>query len=278
MLYICPTPIGNLGDITARVLDVLRQVDIIAAEDTRRTRRLLKHFGIDKPLTSFFEHNEVRRLPEILGRLKKGDAIALVSDAGMPGICDPGYTLVRAALDENLPVEVLPGPSAIETALVASGFPTDAFLFVGYMPRKKNERRRALAEIASQGRTCVAFESPRRLSRTLAEADTISELGRIAVCRELTKRYQEVRRGRASELIRQMPDPVKGEVVLVFEPTKPDATEGAGIAQLEHAIRELLAEGLSTKRVAELLSQLTGTPKSRVYELAIQLKKGIRKV
>lgn len=278
MLYICPTPIGNLGDITARVLEVLRQVDIIAAEDTRRTRRLLKHFGIDKPLTSFFEHNEVRRLPEILGRLKKGDAIALVSDAGMPGICDPGYTLVRAALDENLPVEVLPGPSAIETALVASGFPTDAFLFVGYMPRKKNERRRALEDIASQGRTCVAFESPRRLSRTLAEADTISELGRIAVCRELTKRYQEVRRGRASELIRQMPDPVKGEVVLVFEPANRNAAEGGGIAQLEHAIRELLAEGLSTKRVAELLSQLTGAPKSRVYELAIQLKKGIRKV
>lgn len=279
MLSVCPTPIGNLGDITLRVLDTLKAADLIAAEDTRRTRQLLTHFGISKPLVSFFEHNELKRLPDLLERLHRGEKIALVSDAGMPAICDPGYRLVRAALDAGLPVEVLPGPSAIETALVASGFTTDTFVFAGYLPRKKGDLRKALARIAAEPATCVAFESPHRLRATLAAAaDTLGERP-VAVCRELTKRFEEISRGSARELATSLPEKVKGEIVLVFAGMADAAAPETAVsampdpAVLEQALETMLAGGLSARRAADVIAALTGMPRNRTYQAALDVKK-----
>lgn len=275
MLYICPTPIGNLGDITLRVIETLGGADLIAAEDTRHTRKLLSHYNINKPLVSFYEHNELKRLPEILDRLRSGAHVALVSDAGMPGICDPGYRLVSAALEEGLPVEVLPGPSAIETALVSSGFATDSFLFLGYLPRKKNELREALAELAAEPRTCVAFEAPHRLRMTLALAAEILPGKKVAVCRELTKKFEEVRRGTAAGLLASLKEKVKGEIVLVFEGggerKKHAGAPESAVAQL---LEILLEEGLSARRSAEVASLLGVASKNRAYKLALEMKRG----
>ncbi|MFA5801363.1 MAG: 16S rRNA (cytidine(1402)-2'-O)-methyltransferase [Thermoleophilia bacterium] len=276
MLYVCPTPIGNLGDITLRVLDALRQADLIAAEDTRRTRKLLSHFDISKPLVSFFEHNEIRRLPDLLNKMNAGKTIALVSDAGMPGICDPGYRFVKAALDEGLQVVVLPGPSAVETALVSSGFPSDSFVFLGYLPRKKGELDKVLGMIAGESRTCVAFETPHRLAATLTAA--VPHLGdrHIAVCRELTKKFEEILRGTASELRLRMAQKVKGEIVLVFEPRGPRLPEETGPTDtFEDAIRGLLEEGISARKLSELVALATGVSKNRAYKLTLQIKQNI---
>lgn len=268
MLSVCPTPIGNMGDITLRVLETLRAADLVAAEDTRRTGRLLAHFGIDKPLISFFEHNELRRLPELLARIREGAKVALVSDAGMPGICDPGYRLIRTALDEGLPVEVLPGPSAIETALVASGYATDSFAFVGYLPRKKGDRERALTRIAGESTTCVAFETPHRLRATLEQAAALMGDREVAVCREMTKRFEEILRGTPSEVARRLPDRVRGEVVLVFEPAAP-AAAGTDEEAIIPVLARLRDEGLSARRAAEIVASLTGMTRNEAYRLAL---------
>lgn len=276
MLYVCPTPIGNLGDITLRVLDALRQADLVAAEDTRRTRQLLSHFDISKPLVSFFEHNEIRRLPDLLNKLKAGKTIALVSDAGMPGICDPGYRFVKAALDEGLQVVVLPGPSAVETALVSSGFPSDSFVFLGYLPRKKGELDKVLGMIAGESRTCVAFETPHRLAATLTAA--VPHLGdrHIAVCRELTKKFEEILRGTAAKLSLRITQKVKGEIVLVFEPRGPQPSEETGPTDtFEDAIRGLLEEGASARKLSELVALATGVSKNRAYKLTLQIKQNM---
>lgn len=281
-LYVVATPIGNLGDITLRVLETLKAADLIAAEDTRRTRQLLTHFGISKPLVSFFEHNELKRLPDLLERLHRGEKIALVSDAGMPAICDPGYRLVRAALDAGLPVEVLPGPSAIETALVASGFTTDSFMFAGYLPRRKGDLQKALARIAAEPATCVAFESPHRLRATLAAAaGTLGERP-VAICRELTKRFEDISRGSASELAANLPEKVKGEIVLVFAgaagaaaaaaPAVPEAATPEAAA-LEDAVRTMLAGGLSARKTAAVAAVLTGLSRNRAYQLVLRIKR-----
>lgn len=274
MLSVCPTPIGNLGDITLRVLEVLKTADIIAAEDTRRSRKLLSHYGIKKPVISFFEHNELKRLPELLERLRHGERVALVSDAGMPGICDPGYRLIKAALDEGLAIEVLPGASAIETALVASGFDTGAFVFLGYLPRKKGELRKALTEVAAENRTAVAFEAPHRLRGTLAEAAGVLGDRQVAVCRELTKKFEEISRGPAAELVKALPEKIKGEIVLVFEPVsrrKPEETIDE--AKLAEALAAMLKEGLAARRAAEIASLLVGVSKNRAYGLAVEIKR-----
>lgn len=274
LLYICPTPIGNLEDITLRVLATLREADLIAAEDTRRTRKLLSRYDISKPLISYYEHNELKRLPELLERLGRGENIALVSDAGMPGICDPGYRLIKAALDENLPVEVLPGPSAVETALVSSGFSTDAFIFMGYLPRRKGDLVTTLKEIGGENRTCVAFESPHRLKTTLDLAAGLLDGRQIAICRELSKKFEEIRRGSAAELAAALPPTVKGEIVLVFASGEPAAAAEAPIGEekLTEALSALLGEGLSPRRAAEIVSSLTAAPKNKVYKLALELK------
>lgn len=274
MLHICPTPIGNLGDITQRVLETLRTANLVAAEDTRRARQLLTHFGISKPLVSFYEHNELARLPELLERLRGGEEIALVSDAGMPGICDPGYRLIQAVLDEGLPVEVLPGPSAVETALVSSGFATDSFTFIGYLPRRRGDLKAALTDIIEEPRTCVAFESPHRLKATLQTAANILPNRRIAICRELTKKFEEIKRGTPGELIAGLPETIKGEIVLVFEgkPASTDKDSEADEEKITAALTAMLESGLSPRRAAYIVSQLTGVSKNRVYKLALKLK------
>lgn len=282
MLRVCPTPIGNLSDITLRVLDALRAADLIAAEDTRRTRKLLSHYGISKPLVSFYEHNELRRLPELLKKLRSGLDIALVSDAGMPGICDPGYRLIRAAIDKGLEVEVLPGPSALDTALVSSGFPTDSFVFLGYLPRKKRELEQVLTAIGRENRSCIVYESPHRLAKTLNAAAAVLGERRIAICRELTKKFEEISRGAAAELLTMLPEKVKGEIVLVFEGagniTKESdlvaASASTDRAAVEPALRALLAEGIPARRAAELISPLTGLSQNRVYKMVLELKRG----
>jgi 16S rRNA (cytidine1402-2'-O)-methyltransferase len=273
LLYICPTPIGNLSDITLRVLEKLGEADVIAAEDTRRTRKLLEHYRIGTPLLSFYEHNELTRLPELIGRLRKQEKVALVSDAGMPGICDPGYRLIRAVIEEGIPYEVLPGPSAIETALVASGFATDAFVFLGYLPRKSGELRTALGRIASEPLSCVAFEAPHRLRKTLKNAEEVLPDRAIAVCRELTKKFEEVNRGTAAELGAGLPEKVKGEIVLVFAGKPAAAGEKIPEEKLTEAVSMLMQEGLSARRAAEIASGLTGAAKNRVYRLALRIKR-----
>ena len=212
-LVVCPTPIGNLEDVTLRVLAALRDADVVACEDTRRTRTLLDRYGVGAPLVSYHEHNEERRSAELVERMRAGEVVALVSDAGMPLISDPGYVLVRACVGAGLSVEVLPGPSAALAALVASALPADHWRFEGFLPRKAGELRRVLA---AGGGTLVAFESPRRLPATLRVLAELDGDRPVAVCRELTKVHEEVVRGSAAELAeRYRAAAPKGEVVLV---------------------------------------------------------------
>jgi 16S rRNA (cytidine1402-2'-O)-methyltransferase len=217
VLYIVSTPIGNLEDITHRAATILAGVDLIAAEDTRTTRILLNHLGIDKPLVSYFLHNEVRRVPELVDRLRQGNAVALVTDAGTPGISDPAYALIRAALQHEIRVIPVPGASALLAALVASGLPTERFVFEGFLPHKKGRKSR-IGELKEEPRTVVLYESPHRIERTLLEL--AEELGerKAVLARELTKKFEEIRRGTLSELLRGVQEnPPKGEIVLVVD-------------------------------------------------------------
>ncbi len=210
------TPIGNLEDITLRALRTLKEVDLIAAEDTRRTGLLLKHFGIETPLTSYFEGNELKKGQWLMTRLKEGDRIALVSDAGTPGISDPGYRLVRLAIENEIPVIPIPGPSAIITALSTSGLPTDAFLFKGFLPHKSKRRREILEEVKEVRETLIFYESPHRLLQTLNDMVEILGDREMVLARELTKRYEEILRGKGSQLIEQLKGKkLKGEITLI---------------------------------------------------------------
>ncbi len=216
VLYVVSTPIGNLEDITLRAVRILKEVDLIAAEDTRRTGLLLKHFSIEGRLTSYFQGNEIEKKELILSRLKDGDRIALVSDAGTPGISDPGFRLIRAAIEEQIPIVPVPGPSAVITALSVSGLPTDAFLFKGFLPHKSKRRRDLLHEIAEMGDTLIFYESPHRIAETLK--DMLDLLGdrNIALTRELTKVYEEVLRGKVSEILEGVSSRrLKGEITLI---------------------------------------------------------------
>ncbi len=215
-LFVVGTPIGNLEDITFRAVNVLKSVDLIACEDTRRARVLLEHYGINKPMLSYNEHNERRRIDEILSRLSRGENVALLSDAGMPTISDPGYRLVRAAREAGVDVVAVPGPSAVTAALSVSGLPTDRFVFEGFLPRKKGRRERKLLEIKEEIRTVVIFESVHRIERTLDEiVEFLGPDRKIAVCRELTKIFEEVIFGPAEE-VRQKLAVKKGEFVIVI--------------------------------------------------------------
>ncbi|MFA4966578.1 MAG: 16S rRNA (cytidine(1402)-2'-O)-methyltransferase, partial [Thermoleophilia bacterium] len=225
-LYVCATPIGNLGDTTPRVLEALGAVELVAAEDTRHTRKLLSHFGIRTPLTSLFKHNEVQKTEEVLALVRAGKDVALVSDAGMPGVQDPGMRLVARALHEGLSLTVLPGPSAVLTALVAAGFEGEGFRFVGYLPRRARDLDEALHGWRRSGGIVVAFESGQRLARSLAELAAALPQARAAVCRELTKLHEEVVRGELLELSERYPVPgpgagpraaVRGEITLVLD-------------------------------------------------------------
>lgn len=216
-LFLVATPIGNLEDVTQRALRTLREVQAVAAEDTRRTRRLLDHFGISVPVLSLFEHNERARIPGLLRRLGDGDSVALVTDAGSPGIADPGFPLVRAAIAAGIRVESVPGPSAVITALQVSGLPTDAFTFVGFLPPKSAARRRRLEELAERRETIVAFESPHRIDAALEDLEAVWGERPIALARELTKVFEDVLRGTAREVRGALvPERRRGEMVLVL--------------------------------------------------------------
>ena len=261
-LVVCPTPIGNLEDVTLRVLSALREADVVACEDTRRTRTLLERYGVTATLVSYHEHNEAARAAELVERMRGGETVALVSDAGMPLVSDPGYVLVRACIAAGLPVEVLPGPSAAIAALVASGLPADQWRFAGFLPRKAGELRRALADTAV---TLVAFESPRRVAATLAVLEEIDPERRVAVCRELTKVHEEVVRGTASELAsRYAGAPPKGEVVLVVGPAsamEADPHAPAGLDQLQR----LVEAGAKPRPAAQAVAELTGGSANALY-------------
>jgi 16S rRNA (cytidine1402-2'-O)-methyltransferase len=263
-LVVCPTPIGNLEDITLRVLSALREADVVACEDTRRTRVLLDRYGVKARLVSYHEHNERSRSAELVGRMRDGAVVALVSDAGMPLVSDPGYLLVRGSIAAGLPVEVLPGPSAAITALVASGLPADEWHFHGFLPRKKGELRQLLSH--GEG-TLVAFESPRRLPATLALLAELDPSREAAVCRELTKAHEEVARGTAAELAARYSDgPPKGEIVLVIAPPAPsgpgsDAPDPAAL----DALRKLVDAGAHPRKAASVVASLTGTSANALY-------------
>lgn len=215
-LYVVSTPIGNLGDITQRALTVLGQVELIACEDTRRTGLLLKHFGITNRLISYNEYNKLRRTPEILELLRRQQAVALVSDAGTPGISDPGFYLIRAAIEEGIRVIPVPGASSILAALVVSGLPSDRFIFEGFLPKRAGRRRKRLLPLAREPRTIIFLESARRLLRLLKEIAEVLGDRKVVVCRELTKKYEEIIRGRVSEVLELLtPKNIKGEVVVV---------------------------------------------------------------
>jgi 16S rRNA (cytidine1402-2'-O)-methyltransferase len=222
ILFIVATPIGNLGDITVRALEILKSVDIIAAEDTRTTKILLDHFDIRKPLISFYSYNEQRRVPDLIDRLKQGQSIALVSDAGTPGISDPAYSIVRAAIENDVPVVPIPGPTAFVAALVVSGLPTDAFVFEGFLPVKKG-RQTMLKRLAKEERTLILYESPHKIHRTLADIQQHLGDRRVAVARELTKKFEEVLRGTVSSVLEKFSSrSIKGEFVIVIEGKKKD--------------------------------------------------------
>ncbi len=259
-LVICPTPIGNLDDVTLRVLAALREADAVACEDTRRTAKLLARHGIEAPLVSYHEHNERRRAGELVKRIADGEAIALCSDAGTPAISDPGYVLVRACLDAGLAVEVLPGPTAVVTALVASGLPAERFRFTGFLPRRKGELRR---ELERAGETLVAFESPNRLPATLALIAELEPERPLAVCRELTKLHEEVARGSAAEFARRFARGTRGEVVLVVGTAEPGPK--AELAPALAAVERLVEAGARRRAAAQVVASLTGLPANRLY-------------
>ena len=262
-LVVCPTPIGNLEDVTLRVLAALREADVVACEDTRRTRVLLDRYGVSAPLVSYHEHNEERRARELVERMRRGDTVALVSDAGTPLISDPGYVLVRAAVASGLAVEVLPGPSAALAALVASALPTDRWRFAGFLPRKKGELRELLAE---PGGTLVAFESPRRLPGTLAVLAGVDPDREAAVCRELTKAHEEIVRGTAAELAaRYAGSPPRGEVVLVVGPARGRSAGDAPDPGAVDALRRLVDAGARPRQAASVVAELTGSSANALY-------------
>ncbi len=268
-LAVCATPIGNLEDITLRVLAALRDADVVLAEDTRHTRGLLERHAIRARLVSYHEHNEAGRVAEFLPRLEAGERIVLVSDAGMPAVSDPGARLVRAALDVGVEVTVLPGPSAVETALVASGLAGGGFQFVGFLPRKAGELDALwkVLDARSSAGPVVAFESAQRLPATLRSLAAFDPARPVAVCRELTKRFEEVVRGPAQELASRFAVAPKGEITLVIGPAEVAGGERAaalGDVALA-AVAELVSAGAPRKAAAEVVSRLTGASRNRLY-------------
>jgi 16S rRNA (cytidine1402-2'-O)-methyltransferase len=258
-LVVCPTPIGNLQDVTLRVLDALRAADVIACEDTRTTKVLLDRYGVVAERVRYDAHAERRVAPRLVERMLRGDVVALVSDAGTPLVSDPGLLLVRAAVAAGVGVEVLPGPSAALTALVASGLPAEHWRFVGFLPRRRGELERTLR--ASE--TLVAFESPRRVGASLAVLAALDPERPVAVCRELTKLHEEVVRGTAGELAARFgAGPVRGEVVLVIGA----APEGAAdVAAAGEAVRRLVEAGARPRAAATVVAELTGTSANELY-------------
>lgn len=266
-LYLVGTPIGNLEDITLRALRILKEADLIAAEDTRRAHTLAQRYGIETPITSYFEGNKLTKLEIVMQALGKGD-VALISEAGMPGLSDPGYELIAAAIEKGYPIVPVPGPSAPVTALVVSGLPSDSFLYLGFLPRRRSERRRLLTETAEERRTLIAFEAPHRLRQSLADAEAVLGDRPLAICREMTKLHEEVWRGTIAEARAYFKEvEPRGEFTLVI----------GGAAQAERwdeervrvALEELLAEGMSRSAAARRIARASGWSRPQVYGLGL---------
>lgn len=269
-LYICATPIGNMEDITVRVIKTLRSVDLIAAEDTRQTLKICNRYRITRPLTSYYEHSERTKSRVLLEKLKAGENIALVSNAGTPGLSDPGHRLIKACIEAGIPVEVLPGPAAALAALVISGLPTDKFAFEGFLPRRKGDRRRALERLASEARTIIIYESPHRILLLLQEMEELFEGRRLALVRELTKKFEEVIRGTTAEISSYVKNKTpRGELVLVVEGASckvkeyPDELIRAGI-------EKLMEGGLSKRDAVREIAVATGLAKRVIYEKMVR--------
>jgi 16S rRNA (cytidine1402-2'-O)-methyltransferase len=263
ILYVVATPIGNLEDISARALRVLREVKFIAAEDTRKTRRLLVHYGIKTPMTSYYEHNKMTKLDNILEQLKEQD-IALVSDAGMPGISDPGYELIAGAAQRNITVVPIPGPSAIIAGLAVSGLPTDTFKFIGFLPNRASARRHTLEAIKDEPGTLITLEAPHRIISALSDILAVLGNRRIAVCRELTKLHEEVFRGTVTEAIEHFTSP-RGEFTLIIEgkgaKEKPVMTDS-----IEEQLRRLYSKGATAKQAVAAVAGETGLKRKELYQ------------
>ena len=272
-LYVVATPIGNLEDVTLRALRILTEVDLIAAEDTRRTRRLLAHYNIDTPLTSYYDQIERKKAPVLLDKLRAGQSIGLVSDAGTPGIADPGYRLVRGAWQAGICVVPIPGPSMLTALLSVGGLPTDRCAFEGFLPAKQGQRRKALLRLQTEARTIVVFESPHRLAETLADMHDLWGDRQVVIGRELTKRFEEVLRGRLGELQTRLHGrQIKGEVALLVAGCDEHQTKLESRALGQH-IDQLTAEGVPLKDIARILSERHGLSKREVYALGVRMKK-----
>jgi 16S rRNA (cytidine1402-2'-O)-methyltransferase len=271
-LYIVATPIGNLEDMTVRAVRILREVDLIAAEDTRHTRKLLTHFGISKPLTSYFDHNKTVKGTLILDKLKDGISVALVSDAGTPCISDPGYQLVRDAVAVGVPVVPIPGACAAVAALSVSGLPTDSFAFEGFLPNRGGKRREKLAMLKEEKRLLILYEAPSRLMATLTDIADIFGDRNVVVAREITKIYEELLRGRVSTIPAALHGrQLKGEIVLLIGPSEETpAVRDDAVADLLQ--RYLFFEGITVKDAVRKVAQETGVPKGKVYDQALRLK------
>jgi 16S rRNA (cytidine1402-2'-O)-methyltransferase len=275
ILYVVATPIGNLEDITLRALRLLKEVDLIAAEDTRHTRKLLTHYGITTPLTSYYDQVEAVKAPELIAQLLAGKNIALVSDAGTPCIADPGFRLVTEAVEAGLSVVPIPGPSMVTALVSVGGLPTNRFAFEGFLPAKRTQRRKALQHLQREDRTLIFFESPHRVLDMLADLEDICGDRRIVIGRELTKMFEEVLRGKVSEL-RAVLDAreIKGELAILVA-GQTESSEPAEVRPLAEEIQELSAQGFSLRDVARIVSETRGIPKREVYALGLRMKEGV---
>jgi len=264
-LFVCPTPIGNLQDITLRVLETLKMVDFIAAEDTRHSRKLLNHYDITTPTLSYHEHNERKRMGELLDGLKQGKNVALVSDAGMPGISDPGHILIKKCQEENIKVDVLPGPNAALTALVLSGMPTESFVYLGFLPTGRSERRRILEKAAFLTHTLILYEAPHKLIRTLQDIQETMGDRIVVVTRELTKIHQNVHRGKVSLLVEEFKTtPPKGECCLIIEAYEERIERGEPSLWIKD-MKQIILEGKDNKEAMKVVAKKYGISKRDVY-------------
>ena len=272
-LYLCATPIGNLQDITLRVLETLKTVDLVACEDTRKTLQLLNHFEISKPVTSYYEHNKMSKGDVIIQQLKDGKNIALVSDAGMPGISDPGYDLVQQCLAEDIPFTVLPGAVAAVTGLGLSGLPTNRFSFEGFIPRQKKERLQYFQNLVQEERTMIFYESPHRLEDTLKTLIEVFPDRPMAAARELTKKFEEIVRGTPSEVLAHFEaEGIRGEFVLLLHGADPAPPEERGIDWAVERVAQLEADGISQKDAIKQAAKEAGLSKRDVYNFIVQNK------
>ena len=278
ILYICGTPIGNLEDVTIRVLNILKEVKLIAAEDTRHTKKLLIHYQINTKVTSYHEYNKFKKAPYLVEILKNGQDIALVSDAGMPGISDPGYVLINLALNNNIKIIPIPGVSALITALVVSGLPTDKFVFEGFLPRKIKERKRYFKSIKNEERTIIFYETPHRLKRALKDMLEILGDRKIVIARELTKKYEEIIRGKLNLVLSEMnTKEIKGEITLVVQGgIKKKGNDTIDFLKdeciMEKYLKKLKNQGYSNKDIIKIAQEKLNIPKNLIYKKLLEMK------